>query len=231
MRSRRIGRNLARARSFRHAKDHRPHPNLFGVAPRTNYNTRFAPMTPNPALGVVFHWLGGLASGSFYVPFRGCSRWSWETYWLVGGVFSWILVPWLLGLVMTNDLTAVLSAAARPHHLLVLFLGPALGTRRPHLRPHHALPRHVSRHGHGLGYCAAFGTLMPPIFDGDFAPPMFGTLSGRHSPRRGRLSRRHRLRRQGGHLQGKGDELRAEKKPSSRNSTSEKASWSPPSRA
>ena len=53
-------------------------------------------MTPNPALGVFFHWLGGLASGSFYVPFRGVKRWSWETYWLVGGVFSWIIAPWFL---------------------------------------------------------------------------------------------------------------------------------------
>ena len=25
----------------------------------------------NPALGVFFHWLGGLASASFYVPYRG----------------------------------------------------------------------------------------------------------------------------------------------------------------
>ena len=36
-------------------------------------------------LGVVYHWLGGLASGSFYVPYKGVKRWSWETYWLVGG--------------------------------------------------------------------------------------------------------------------------------------------------
>ena len=28
------------------------------------------PLGPNPLLGVFFHWLGGLASGSFYVPFR-----------------------------------------------------------------------------------------------------------------------------------------------------------------
>ncbi len=67
-------------------------------------------MTPNPALGVVFHWLGGLASGSFYVPFRGVKRWSWETYWLVGGFFSWIIAPWVLGLLMTHDLPAVLAA-------------------------------------------------------------------------------------------------------------------------
>jgi len=68
-------------------------------------------MTPNPGLGVVFHWLGGLASGSFYVPYRGVKRWSWETYWLVGGVFSWIVAPWVLGLLMTNDLTGVLHEA------------------------------------------------------------------------------------------------------------------------
>ena len=48
-------------------------------------------MAANPALGVFFHWLGGLASGSFYVPYRGVRRWSWETYWLVGGIFSWII--------------------------------------------------------------------------------------------------------------------------------------------
>jgi L-rhamnose-H+ transport protein len=63
-------------------------------------------MNPNPALGVVFHWLGGLASGSFYVPFRFVRCWAWETYWLVGGFFSWIIVPWLLGSIMTRDLTA-----------------------------------------------------------------------------------------------------------------------------
>ena len=28
-------------------------------------------MGPNPFIGVVYHWLGGLASGSFYVPYRG----------------------------------------------------------------------------------------------------------------------------------------------------------------
>src|ERR1700733_15704660 len=47
----------------------------------------------NPALGVFFHWIGGLASASFYIPFRGVKHWAWETYWLVGGFFSWIIAP------------------------------------------------------------------------------------------------------------------------------------------
>ena len=41
-------------------------------------------MMPNPALGVALHWLGGLASASFYVPYRWVKRWSWETFWLAG---------------------------------------------------------------------------------------------------------------------------------------------------
>ena len=41
-------------------------------------------MQPNPFLGVFFHWLGGLASGSFYVPYRGVKKWAWE----VGAFFQ-----------------------------------------------------------------------------------------------------------------------------------------------
>ena len=67
-------------------------------------------MGGNPFLGVFFHWLGGLASGSFYVPYKGVKKWSWETYWLVGGFFSWIIMPWLLASVMTSDVIGVLKA-------------------------------------------------------------------------------------------------------------------------
>ncbi len=66
-------------------------------------------MTPNPFLGVFFHWLGGLASGSFYVPYKGVKKWAWEVYWLVGGFFSWIIAPWTLALLLTNDLFGVLQ--------------------------------------------------------------------------------------------------------------------------
>jgi L-rhamnose-H+ transport protein len=144
------------------------------------YNTQFAPvMNSNPLLGVIFHWLGGLASGSFYVPFRGVKRWSWETYWLVGGVFSWIFAPWVLGLLLSSDLLAVLRDApvstlfwcyfwgllwgfgGLTFGLTMRYLGMSLGMAMV------------------LGYCAAFGTLMPPIFDGVFGTKVLGTLSGR----------------------------------------------------
>src|ERR1700689_3260748 len=80
-------------------------------------------MAANPLVGVVYHWLGGLASGSFYVPYRGVSRWSWETYWLVGGFFSWIIAPWILALIMTRDLLTVLGEASAATLLWVIFFG------------------------------------------------------------------------------------------------------------
>src|SRR5271156_1099430 len=82
-----------------------------------------ARMISNPALGVLFHWLGGLASASFYVPYRNVKRWSWETYWLAGGVFSWIIAPWLIALFRTNDLISVLRATSTHDLFWPFFFG------------------------------------------------------------------------------------------------------------
>ena len=135
-------------------------------------------MGPNPLLGVFFHWLGGLASGSFYVPFRRVRTWAWETYWLVGGVFSWIIAPWILAASMTMNLLRVLQEAPSQSlfwtytfgvlwglggltfGLTMRYLGMSLGMAV------------------ALGYTAAFGTLMPPIFRGQFATEVLGTKSG-----------------------------------------------------
>jgi L-rhamnose-H+ transport protein len=135
-------------------------------------------LNANPFLGVVFHWLGGLASGSFYVPYRGVRRWSWETYWLVGGFFSWIIAPWVLGLVMTNDLVDVLREAPGSALFWSYFWGAmwGLGGLTFGLTMRYlgmSLGMAVA-----LGYCAAFGTLMPPIFRGEFMTKVLGTQSG-----------------------------------------------------
>jgi L-rhamnose-H+ transport protein len=44
-------------------------------------------------LGVIFHFIGGFASGSFYMPYKKVKGWSWESFWIVGGFFSWLIVP------------------------------------------------------------------------------------------------------------------------------------------
>src|SRR5438046_3714572 len=143
-------------------------------------SSRFeAQMNPNPALGVFFHWLGGLASGSFYVPYRGVKNWAWETYWLVGGFFSWIIAPWLLALTMTRDLTQVLHEApasalfwAYTFGVLWGLGGLTFGLTMRYLGM--SLGMAVA-----LGYTAAFGTLMPPIFRGVFISQVRRPHSGR----------------------------------------------------
>ncbi len=69
-------------------------------------------MNPNPLLGVIFHWLGGLSSASFYVPYKRIRLWSWEIFWLTGGIFSWVIAPWIGALVGTKDLFHVLAAGS-----------------------------------------------------------------------------------------------------------------------
>ncbi len=121
-------------------------------------------MTPNPFLGVFFHWLGGLASGSFYVPYKGVKKWSWETYWLVGGFFSWIICPWLLALLLTKGLVGVLLAQTANTLWWTYFFGALWGMGGLTFG---LTMRYLGMSlgmGVALGYCAALGTLLPPIF-------------------------------------------------------------------
>lgn len=135
-------------------------------------------MISNPILGVFFHWLGGLAAGSFYVPYRAVKQWSWEVYWLVGGVFSWILAPWIMAAINTQGLLATLGEAPLDSLLWAYFWGTMWGLG--------GLTFGLSMRylglslgmGVALGYCAAFGTLMPPIFHGQFMDQVLGTTSG-----------------------------------------------------
>ena len=131
-----------------------------------------------PLLGVILHWMGGLASASFYVPYRGVRKWSWETYWLAGGFFSWIIAPWVFALLLTRDLLPVLaqqslSTLGWTYFFGVLwgFGGLTFGLTMRYLGLSLGM-------GVALGYCAAFGTLMPPLFKQFFPEiPVPETLS------------------------------------------------------
>jgi L-rhamnose-H+ transport protein len=136
-------------------------------------------MTPNPVIGVLYHWLGGLASGSFYVPYRGVKKWAWETFWLAGGFFSWIIAPWFFAMLMTKDLWPVLHETPATVIFWTFFFGLLWGVG--------GLTFGLTMRYLGLslgmavvlGLCAAFGTLIPPIFRGEFMTQVVGTTSGR----------------------------------------------------
>ncbi len=123
-------------------------------------------MTPNPLTGVVFHWLGGLASASFYVPYKRIRGWSWEIFWLAGGVFSWAVAPWLFAGIQTRDLGGVLAAAPRDTLFWCWFWGAmwgfgglTFGLTMRYLGL--SLGMAVA-----LGLTTVIGTLGPPVFRG-----------------------------------------------------------------
>ncbi len=132
-------------------------------------------MGPNPFLGVIFHWIGGFCSATNFIPFRGIKRWSWEIYWIIQGIAAWLIAPPLLAWFFVPHLSAVLHAAPNSaiyyavlwgvlwgvggitFGLAIRYLGIALG------------------YAIALGLCAAFGTIIPPIFHGQIVTIMHQT--------------------------------------------------------
>jgi L-rhamnose-H+ transport protein len=119
-------------------------------------------------LGLLLITLGGFAAGSFYIPFKKVRSWAWESYWLVNGLFSWIIMPWLIAFLTVPALCLVLREApvgslfwtflfgllwgigGLTFGLSMRYLGMSLG------------------YAIALGFCAAFGTIVPPIYKGAF---------------------------------------------------------------
>ena len=120
-------------------------------------------------LGVIFHSLGGIASGSFYMPFNKVKGWAWESYWIVGGAMSWLILPpfaaWLtvpgffeiifstsIEIIIFTFLMGLLwGVGGMSFGLGIRYLGMSLGNSVV------------------LGFCAAFGAIVPAIYY-DFYP-------------------------------------------------------------
>ncbi|MBT81538.1 MAG: L-rhamnose/proton symporter RhaT [Alteromonadaceae bacterium] len=134
-------------------------------------------MTPNPLLGVLFHWLGGLFSASFYVPYKRIQKRSWEIFWLTGGIFSWFLCPWFFAMVQTEDLFGVLGStpASTLQQCFLWGLGWGFGGLTFGLAVRYM--GISSGMAIVLGLTTVLGTLGPPIFDGTIGA-VLATTSG-----------------------------------------------------
>jgi len=131
----------------------------------------------NSLFGILFHALGGLSASSFYVPYKSVKHWTWEIYWIIGGFFSWIIVPLLVCFLSVQNIGALVNAVhfeiilwplcfglmwgigGLTFGLTIKYLGVSLGISL------------------SLGLTAAFGTLIPPFFDGSYIL-LFSTKSG-----------------------------------------------------
>jgi L-rhamnose-H+ transport protein len=115
-------------------------------------------------LGVLFHFIGGFASGSFYMPYKKVKGWSWESFWIIGGLFSWLIVPPLAAYLTIPGFMDIIKSSSGTvlattylmgllwgiggltYGLGVRYLGVSLGSSII------------------LGLCSVFGALVPSIY-------------------------------------------------------------------
>jgi L-rhamnose-H+ transport protein len=135
-------------------------------------------MQANPLLGVLLHAIGGFMAASFYIPLKKVRNWSWESYWLVQGIVSWLIVPWVVATITIPELGGLVHECWHTPSALWSFVfgmlwgigGLTFGLSMRYLGMSlgYAL---------ALGFCAAFGTMIPPLAAGH-ASTLFGCLSG-----------------------------------------------------
>jgi L-rhamnose-H+ transport protein len=119
--------------------------------------------------GVIFHFIGGFASGSFYIPYKKVKGWAWESFWIVGGIFSWLIVPPLAAWLTVPHFMEIIKATnggilgltyffgllwgigGLTYGLGVRYLGVSLGSTII------------------LGLCSVFGALVPAVYY-EFSP-------------------------------------------------------------
>lgn len=115
-------------------------------------------------LGVIFHFIGGFASGSFYMPYKKVKGWNWESFWIVGGMFSWLIVPPVAAYLTIPDFVDIIQATSGSILLLTYFFGVlwgiggltyGLGVRYLGV----SLGSSII-----LGLCMVFGALIPALY-------------------------------------------------------------------
>jgi L-rhamnose-H+ transport protein len=124
---------------------------------------------PNPLIGVLYHWIGGLASASNFIPFRGIKRWSWEIYWIIQGIAAWLIAPMVLALLLVPHLFDILHAASSSSITYACFWGVLWGIGGLTFGLSIRYLGIALGYAIALGFCTAFGTLMPPIFSGQMS--------------------------------------------------------------
>ena len=123
-------------------------------------------------IGLLIIAIGAFCQSSSYVPINKVREWSWESYWIVQGVFAWLFFP-LLGALLSlsgtggsfGDLLALMQADPKATWLTILFGalwgvgGLTFGLSMRYLGV--ALGQSLA-----LGTCSALGAILGPVFTG-----------------------------------------------------------------
>ena len=122
-------------------------------------------------LGLLIIAVGSFCQSSSYVPINKIKKWSWESYWLIQGVFAWLVFPFLGTLLSVpeghsvSELFAMMGADPKATWMTILFgmlwgvggLTFGLGMRYLGV----ALGQSI-----GLGLCSGLGAILGPVLTG-----------------------------------------------------------------
>lgn len=122
----------------------------------------------NTIIGLLIIAVGSFGQSSSYVPINKVKEWAWESFWLVQGIFAWLLFPYL-GALLADPTGAGLCEIVSVDNgvsMKVLLFGAlwgvgglTFGLSMRYLGV--ALGQSIS-----LGTCSALGTLIPALIKG-----------------------------------------------------------------
>ncbi len=127
--------------------------------------------------GIGWHVIGAAMAASFYGPIEKVKKWSWETTWAVAGVFSWILLPIGVSLILLPDFQAFYASMGTHLLLKVALFGAMWGVGNV---SYGLTMRHLGMSlgiGVAIGVTLIVGTLVPPVMHGQ-AAMLFETRGG-----------------------------------------------------
>ncbi len=129
----------------------------------------------NIVLGLLIIAIGAFCQSSCYVPINKIKDWAWESYWIVQGVFAWLILPFLglLLAVPAGHSVGELFAQASSFNIWMTILfgvlwgvgGLTFGLSMRYLGV--ALGQSIA-----LGTCAGLGTIMGPVLLNIFFPEL-----------------------------------------------------------
>ena len=117
-------------------------------------------------LGLLIIAIGSFGQSSSYVPIKKIKSWEWENFWLVQGIFAWLVFPLLGALLAVPEGGSLFSLLSSGGALKAIVYGGlwGIGGLTFWLSMRYlgvALGQSIS-----LGTCAAFGTLFPALMAG-----------------------------------------------------------------
>ena len=117
-------------------------------------------------IGLLIIAIGSFGQSSSYVPINKIRDWSWESFWLVQGIFAWLVFPYLGAMLAVPEGSTLLELWCSPGSLGAVIYGMlwgvgglTFGLSMRYLGV--ALGQSIA-----LGTCAGFGTLFPALFGG-----------------------------------------------------------------